>query len=113
MPVAADRLVAGRLALGHLEECPHIGRRVGAVKDDRVKAVEAQAKGGKLGLRFLGELESLRPVVVANRPLSAKVANAVATAAIEEGLARVTPTDLEGDIPRIMWQPVYRPVVAG
>ena len=66
MPLAADHLIACRLALAHLVERPDIGCRVRAVKDDGVEAAEAQAEGGKLGLRLLGELESVRPVVVPN-----------------------------------------------
>src|SRR5438552_1572770 len=72
MTVASDGLIARRLALGHLKKGPDVGRRVGTVKDDRIKAVEAQAKGGKLGLCFLGALEPLRPVVAANRGQLAK-----------------------------------------
>jgi malate dehydrogenase (oxaloacetate-decarboxylating) len=56
---------------------------------------------------------AILPAVENLRPLSAAVAGAVARAAIEEGLAQVTPTALEEEIRRAMWQPVYRPVVAG
>jgi malate dehydrogenase (oxaloacetate-decarboxylating) len=55
---------------------------------------------------------AILPAVENLRPLSAAVAGAVARAAIEEGLAGVRPADLEGEIQRTMWQPVYRPVVA-
>src|SRR6202165_5391400 len=67
MSEAADCLIAGCLALTHLEERPDVGRRVRAVEDHRVEAAEAQPERRKLGLRFRGEEESLWPVVVANR----------------------------------------------
>ncbi|HXN00395.1 MAG TPA: NAD-dependent malic enzyme [Candidatus Dormibacteraeota bacterium] len=56
---------------------------------------------------------AILPAVENLRPLSAAVAGAVARAAIEEGLAQITRTALEEEIRRAMWQPVYRPVVAG
>ncbi len=40
------------------------------------------------------------------------VAAAVARAAVDERLAGVRIIDLEGEIHRAMWQPVYRPVAA-
>jgi len=52
------------------------------------------------------------PAVGNLRALSVVVAGAVARAAIEEGLAGVRPADLEGEIQRAMWQPVYRAIVA-
>jgi malate dehydrogenase (oxaloacetate-decarboxylating) len=56
---------------------------------------------------------AILPAVENLRTLSVAVASAVARAAIDEGLARVRPSDLEGEIQRAMWQPVYRPVEAG
>ena len=56
---------------------------------------------------------AILPAVENLRTLSVAVASAVARAAIEEGLARVWPADLEAEIHRAMWQPIYRPVVAG
>jgi malate dehydrogenase (oxaloacetate-decarboxylating) len=56
---------------------------------------------------------AILPAVENLRALSIAVANAVARAAIEEGLAGVRPTNLEAEIQRSMWQPVYRPLVAG
>ena len=57
------------------------------------------------GAAILPEVEDLRT-------LSAAVAGAVARAAIDEGLAGIRLTDVEGEIRRAMWQPVYRPVLA-
>jgi malate dehydrogenase (oxaloacetate-decarboxylating) len=74
----------------------------------------AAAAGAVAALTEPGSTEAaVLPAVENLRPLSVRVAGAVAIAAIEEGLARVTPTDLEAEIHRIMWQPVYRPVVPG
>ena len=56
---------------------------------------------------------AILPAVENLRSLSAAVASAVARAAIEEGLAQVRPADLDEEIRRAMWQPVYRRVVAG
>ncbi len=56
---------------------------------------------------------AILPAVENLRTLSVAVARAVARAAIDEGLAGVRFSDLEGEIHRAMWQPVYRPVVAG
>ncbi len=69
-------------------------------------AVASQADPLAPGEAILPEVEDLRT-------LSAEVASAVARAAIGEGLAGVTLTDVEGEIRGAMWQPVYRPVVAG
>jgi len=55
---------------------------------------------------------AILPVVENLRGLSVAVASAVARAAIDEGLAGVKLTDLEEEIHRGMWQPVYRPIVA-
>jgi malate dehydrogenase (oxaloacetate-decarboxylating) len=69
-------------------------------------AVAALTDPAESGAAILPAVENLRTLSVA-------VANAVARAAIEEGLARVRPADLEGEIQRAMWQPVYCPVEAG
>jgi malate dehydrogenase (oxaloacetate-decarboxylating) len=53
------------------------------------------------------------PAVGNLRALSVVVAGAVARAAIEEGLAGVCPTDLDAEIHRAVWQPAYRPIIAG
>jgi malate dehydrogenase (oxaloacetate-decarboxylating) len=55
---------------------------------------------------------AILPAVEHLRTLSIAVASAVARAALDEGLAGLRPTDLEGEIRRAMWQPVYRPVAA-
>jgi len=52
------------------------------------------------------------PPVENLRGLSVAVASAVARTAIEEGLSGVGLIDVEAEIHRAMWQPVYRPVVA-
>jgi malate dehydrogenase (oxaloacetate-decarboxylating) len=56
----------------------------------------------------------LRTIVTRARTVSDGMlaAAAVAKAAIDEGLAGLRLIDLEGEIQRAMWQPVYRPVVA-
>jgi malate dehydrogenase (oxaloacetate-decarboxylating) len=56
---------------------------------------------------------AILPAVENLRTLSVAVASAVAKAAIDEGLAAVRPIDLDGEIRGAMWQPSYRPVVAG
>ncbi len=66
MIVGAGHRNAGHPALADLEERPDVGCGVRAVKNDRVEAADAQAEGGKLGLRFVGERESIGPVVVTN-----------------------------------------------
>lgn len=53
------------------------------------------------------------PAVENLRSLSVAVASAVARAAIDEGLAGGKLTHLDGEIQRAMWQPLYRPVLAG
>ncbi len=55
---------------------------------------------------------SLLPPVADMRDVSAAVAAAVARAAIDEGLARRIPPDLDAAISHAMWQPVY-PMIVG
>ena len=69
-------------------------------------AVASQVHPSAAGAAILPEMDDLRT-------LSAAVAGAVARAAIEEGLAGMRLSDVEGEIRRAMWQPVYRPIVAG
>jgi malate dehydrogenase (oxaloacetate-decarboxylating) len=69
------------------------------------QAVATLTEPAVMGAGILPEVENLRT-------LSAAVASAVARAAVDEGLAGIRLTDLEGEIHRAMWQPVYRPVVA-
>jgi malate dehydrogenase (oxaloacetate-decarboxylating) len=77
---------------------------------DRMLAAAAAAVAALTDPAMAGA--AILPAVENLRTLSVAVANAVATAAIEEGLAGVRPADLEAEIQRAMWQPVYRAVVA-
>jgi malate dehydrogenase (oxaloacetate-decarboxylating) len=77
---------------------------------DRMLAAAAEAVAGLADPSPAGG--SLLPPVENLRALSATVASAVARTAIQEGLAGVTLDDVEGEIHRAMWQPVYRPVRA-
>ncbi len=69
-------------------------------------AVASQAPPSVAGAAILPEVEDLRT-------LSAVVAAAVARAAIEEGLAAIRLSDVEGEMRRAMWEPVYRLILPG
>ncbi|MFQ5426821.1 MAG: oxaloacetate-decarboxylating malate dehydrogenase, partial [Gaiellales bacterium] len=54
----------------------------------------------------------LLPPLAEVRAVSEMIAVAVATRAVEEGVARSVPEDIAGEVRRRMWEPVYRPMVA-
>jgi len=68
-------------------------------------AVAALTDPAVTGPMILPEVENLRK-------LSAAVASAVARAAVDEGLAGVGIIDIDDEVHRAIWQPVYRPIVA-
>ena len=94
---------------------PGIGLGTIAVRAARVSdgmlaaaadAVAAMTQPTEPGASLLPEVEHLREV-------SAAVATAVARQAMAEGIARRPLTRLESSVRAAMWDPVYRPVVAG
>ena len=68
-------------------------------------AIAAMVDASSLGASILPPVSGLREV-------SARVAVAVAEQAQREGLARVSPPNLEQTITDAMWQPRYRPIRA-
>lgn len=55
----------------------------------------------------------LLPPLADVRAVSETIAVAVATQAVKEGIAGSVPEDIAGEVHRRMWEPVYRPMIAG
>jgi malate dehydrogenase (oxaloacetate-decarboxylating) len=69
------------------------------------RTIAEMADGSQLGAPILPAVANLREV-------SLRVAVAVAEQAVREGLARVSPPNLEAAIRKAMWEPRYRPITA-
>jgi malate dehydrogenase (oxaloacetate-decarboxylating) len=68
-------------------------------------AIAAMADASQLGAPILPPMRNVRQV-------SVRVAIAVAEQAIREGLAGITPPDVEAAVRHAMWEPRYRPIKA-
>ena len=83
--------------------------RASAVSDGMLAAAAAavadMVEEGGPGAPIMPSMDRLRDV-------SVRVAVAVATAAVAEGLARTPPGDIEAQVRGAMWEPAYRPVRA-
>ena len=86
-----------------------IATRARAISDSMFGAA-ARAIAATVDAVHLGD--AILPPVTSLREVSAKVAVAVGTQAVAEGLARVSPAYLEEAIRLAMWEPGYRPMRA-